>query len=195
MGRVSRGPGAVSDRCPHCLLRREDCLCADLHKMANTTPVLVVRHNLERHKPSNTVRLAALCLHNIRVVDHGQPHVPPLDMAALLAPGAALLFPDRDPWPADRPAPTQLVVVDGSWRQARKMVQSLAGLWQLPRFSLVGGPPPGRRLRTPPHPDGMSTVEALALALGVLDGPRVQEHLLDAHARFVNRVLASKGLL
>lgn len=175
------------------MLRHADCLCILLTRVQQRTHVLILRHSIERHKPSNTARLADLLLTNVVLMDHGRPGLV-LDVAPLLQPGAALLFPEGAPWPSTLAPPTQLVVVDGSWPQARKMVQKLTPLHRLPRFSLVGGPPAGKRLRTPPHPDGMSTLEALAVALGVLEGPTVRDHLLDAHARFVEQVLQSKGL-
>ena len=57
-------------------------------------------------------------------------------------------------------------------------------------------PPPApntRRLRRSPHPYGMSTVEAIAGALAVLEGEALALPLLELHELMIDRVLAARG--
>jgi DTW domain-containing protein len=79
----------------------------------------------------------------------------------------------------------RLVVPDGSWSQARRIAQH-----ELRRadVELVSLPDPGTsryRLRRKPVEGGLATLEAIAHALGALEGPEVEEHLLRAFDRFV----------
>jgi hypothetical protein len=89
------------------------------------------------------------------------------------APGAALLFPGADAIPVDAAAaapPDVLFVVDGTWPQAIKMLRANPAIAALPRISVA---PEGAgaygELRREPAPDHLSTIEAVALALGALE--------------------------
>lgn len=86
--------------------------------------------------------------------------------AVLLAPGGA----PAAPVPADAPPPL-LVAVDATWPQAEKMARANPWLDALPRISVDAGRPSGYgELRREPAPGLLSTVEAVALALGAMDG-------------------------
>lgn len=88
--------------------------------------------------------------------------------------------------------PHRLIVPDGSWRQARRMVQRIPQLDRLPRLSLPAPPPAGRRLRRPPLREGMSTLEAIARALQLLEGEEVGRPLLDLYGTHVERQLLNR---
>ncbi|CAM3145363.1 DTW domain-containing protein [Corallococcus sp. ZKHCc1 1396] len=189
----SRTPEDLAGRCERCYLPATWCLCAQVPVVPTRTELLVIRHNKEAQKSTNTARIAALALPRCRIVSYGAPGQP-FD-ASVLDDGADtwLLFPDAPE--AEGPLPQRLVVIDGSWAQARRMVQRVPGLRRLPGMRL---PPPGpdtRRLRRPPHPDGMSTLEAMAGALARLEGEDVARPLLTLHELMVERVLASRGRL
>lgn len=94
---------------------------------------------------------------------------------------------------APREPPRVVVVPDGTWSQARRMMQRIPALRRLPRLALAG-PPPGLRLRRPHRGDGMSTLEAIAGALAALGAPDEAEKLLTLHAHAVERVLRLKGM-
>jgi DTW domain-containing protein len=175
-------------RCPGCALPLAFCICAEVPRLATRTRVVIVQHAAERGKASNTARLAAAALgcalHPYAVAGA------PFDPAALDLGGAWLLFPDGPPAPPGPPPPT-LVVVDGTWQQARRMVQRLPALRALPRLRLEGVA--GERLRRPPRADGQSTLEALARALSLLGEPAAGADLLALHARFVAATRAANG--
>ncbi|MCK6549848.1 DTW domain-containing protein [Myxococcota bacterium] len=110
-------------------------------------------------------------------------------IAAFVGDGAGvwLLFPSarEEPLPPG-PLPSRLVVPDGSWRQARRIIQRVPRLGRLPRMSLP--PLPERlRLRRPPLEEGMSTLEAIARALAALEGEDRAEPLEALYALVVER--------
>jgi DTW domain-containing protein YfiP len=75
------------------------------------------------------------------------------------------------------------------------MVQRVPALRRLPGMRLPPPAPDTRRLRKPPHPDGMSTLEAMAGALARLEGEELAKPLLTLHELMIERVLASRGRL
>ena len=188
-------------RCPRCVLPPTACVCSDIPRLETRTRVVLIRHWREAHATTNTGRLAALALPRMEIHDHGAPSLPPVTAADLDLPAdptrAWLLFPPEEGHPppaADAPLPEVLVVLDGSWRHARRMVRRLEAVQALPRFS----PPPSQvvrhRLRTPTFPGGMATLEAIAQALAVLEAdPAVGQRLDDLFELFVERVRALGG--
>lgn len=155
------------ERCPRCLLQRRVCLCAAIPTVATRTRIVIVRHHLERWRSSNSGRLAHFALPNSEIVEHGgdagTAALPALD-------GAWLLFPEGEPTVrAPVPPPRQLVVLDATWSQARRMYRKLAALRGLPILRLPDGDMPAARLREAPSPGRVSTIEAIARALRLLE--------------------------
>jgi DTW domain-containing protein YfiP len=108
-------------------------------------------------------------------------------------PGTALLAPGGVPAGQARSEPPPLlVVVDATWHQAEKMARLNPWLDTLPRLSVDAGRPSGYgELRREPGPGLLSTVEAVALALGALEGePARFSPMVDAFHRVVALQLA-----
>lgn len=175
------------------------CLCAELQPLALATRVVVVSSTREVPQPTNTGRLVPLTLDGGEVrVRGGAPALRPTEFSdparrtVLLfpAPGSRELSRDE----ADR-RPVTLVVPDGTWRQARKMAVREPALARLARVHLPDGPPSRYRLRFHPDPRCLATFEAVARALGILEGREVQVQLERAFALLVERTLWSRGRL
>ena len=109
-------------RCDRCGLPGSLCLCADLPRVPTTTELVVLMHKTEIGKSSNTGRLALAVLERARRSIRGRegvaPEIPPAGRRLVLfpMPGA------RELTPSDAQAPLVLVVPDGSWSQARRMI-------------------------------------------------------------------------
>ncbi len=186
MTRRSRIPD-LAQRCPACFFRPEECLCPACLPPAQTrTRFLLLRHVSERLRPTNTARWAALALSEARLVDYGARGAL-LDEAPLALPGTCVLWPGAAA-PLAAP-PRQVVVVDASWSQARRMLQRIPALRELPRLSLPAPPEGSLRLREPPVADGMSTLEAVARTLELLGEPAAAAKLDRIHALSVERGL------
>lgn len=182
----------VSSRCGRCRYRRELCLCPDIPRVDTRTRFLVLRHALETWKPSNTGRLVALALPNSALHPVGERDVP-LPEAELAAPGTWLLYPEGPPPPTGAPPPARLVVLDGSWPQARRMAQRIPALRALPRLALPP-PPPRPRMRRSSRPAAMATLEAVARAVALLEGEPLAEPLERLYALAVARAGAGARL-
>ena len=157
--------------------------------IATQTRVVIVRHHLEVHRASNTGRLAHQALTNSELIDHGgatgSARLPALD-------GAWLLFPEGPVTEAIvGEAPRALVVLDATWSQARRMFRKLEGLRGLPLLRLPDAPMPSARLRESPAPGRVSTIEAIARALRMLEGDAVAAPLEQLFALAVARAAQS----
>ncbi len=190
----SRTLDHLPGRCPRCWIRLEHCLCAEVPQVPARTEVLVVRHVRESEKSTSTARVAALALKSLRFVDFGDDPARAETELAPLIHGAALLFP-AEGGPQARPEEVrQLVVLDGTWRQTRRMLKKLPSLAPLPRLVLPPKPEAPLRLRESPTPEGRSTLEALADALELLEGPQVSDPLHRLHELMVERVFRARGV-
>ena len=189
-------------RCEACGLHVPLCLCASISPLITRARVLVVMHRKEALKSSNTGRLIPLLMPNSEVRERGHKHQP-LSTEGLVDPErrVVLLYPAEDAevldaaWCAADPRPVTLVVPDGNWKQASKVVSREPGFRGLPRVTLAPGGPSNYRLRSHPDPARICTLEAVARALGVIEGPEAQaqlEHLLTV---FVERTLWTRGTL
>lgn len=192
--------GLAPHRCPGCRLLTAACFCDLIPRVETRTRVVLVLHRVEADKPSNTGQVALRCLPNSSVVMHG------VLGQAVAAPDWAehgdpvLLFPHRDARPlaafCGGPRPSTLIVLDGTWKQAQRMRRRVAGLAALP-CALVSREAPSRyRLRRTIDPRRLSTMEAIAEALGVLEGsegPATREVLLRTFEVMVERSLRGRG--
>jgi DTW domain-containing protein YfiP len=195
-----RGRTGASHRCGQCGLHLRLCLCAEAEPLELATRVVVVSSTRELSQPTNTGRLVPLALLGSEVRARGQE----LGCAGGGCDAAPerrtwLLFPapdSRELVPADAGGPpVTLVVPDGTWRAARRMAAREPALARLPRVRLPDGPPSRYRLRSHPDPRCLATFEAVARALGILEGRAVGERLMRLFTLFVERTLFARGRL
>ncbi len=184
---LDRSPPVTSPppRCPRCLFPAWLCLCAEARRIATPVRFVLLRHASEIPRLTGTARWAALALEGAQVLDYGVPGRP-LDPAPLSAPGPWLLYPSPHPPAAPAAPPRRIVVPDGTWAQARRMIQRVPALRALPRLA-VAPRAAGLRIRRPPQ-GGMSTIEAIAAALELLGHAAAAERLQALHAEGVARV-------
>lgn len=169
----------------------------------NATPVRVLQHPAEAHHHLNTARWVLAGLRHAIVIaakdfTPGDWTVPGYEPVLLFpgepaqaaahstAPSAALppqSAQHKEAGGHESPsAPTSrrsLVVIDGTWRQANAILREHPALLGLPRLALTTINQSAYRLRKSPRVDGVSTVEAVALALDILDAPTQHDALLQ----------------
>jgi DTW domain-containing protein YfiP len=182
--------------CPRCLRPHSHCLCTLIPSLDSRTRVLLLQHPSEVNHALNTARLAALGLNNAELIV-GEVFE---DLPALLnQPGyrARLLFPADDAQAiqayAENDEPLLLVVPDGTWRKARKLLHLNPLLAALPRVTLAAGAVTRYRLRKAPRPGALSTVEAIVQALQTLEAPVSFEPLLRPFEALIEGQIAAMG--
>jgi DTW domain-containing protein YfiP len=114
--------------------------------------------------------------------------------AVCARPGTAVLFPTEDALDADsiEVPPETLVVIDGTWSNARKVVINCPLLSKLPRVAFRPDAPSRYRIRAEPDDAFVSTIEATAIVLEKLErAPGRFRPILTAFDAMVDRIRTS----
>ncbi|HDS1683736.1 TPA: DTW domain-containing protein [Pseudomonas putida] len=183
--------------CERCQRPLAHCLCPLIPALDSRTRVLLLQHPSETGHALNTARLAALGLVNaeLRV---GEVFA---DLDELLAtPGyrPVLLFPGEQAqalaaYGETDDRPLLLIVPDGTWRKARKLLYLNPLLDALPRVTLAEVAPSRYRLRKAPEPGAVSTIEAVVQALNVLEQPARFDELLRPFEALIEGQIRAMG--
>lgn len=158
----------------------------------------------------NTGRLAVLGLQNSQLLV-GECF-PELEAMITAAPQAWLLFPGAQAQPPQplRPvcesllsvheaghgaacAAPLLIVPDGTWRKARKIVQANPVLHHLPRVCLDGGEPSRYRVRKTTEPNAVATIEAIVRTLSMLEPDKDFSAVLAPFERLIAQQISAMG--
>jgi DTW domain-containing protein YfiP len=192
-------------------MHRSLCICALLPRIETRTRLVLVLHQLEANKPTNTGLMAARCLPNSAVVYRGRAPgddaefplprgvTPPAPATIPATDGVQrlILFPHPSATPltdwGGRREPIELIVPDGTWRQAARTRAKLApDPGAIPCVSLPAADN-RRRMRAAIKPGRLATLEAVAHALGILEGPEVEAELLRVYRIMTERTLWTNG--
>ncbi|WP_394562048.1 tRNA-uridine aminocarboxypropyltransferase [Aquipseudomonas alcaligenes] len=153
-------------RCERCTRPQTHCLCHLIPCLESHTRVLILQHPDEVGHALNTARLAALGLANAELIvgeNFADLQLDPAYHACLLFPGDAA---QSLPLTVESDGrPLLLVVPDGTWRKARKLLHLNPQLAALPRVCLPEGLQSRYRLRKAPGEGALATIEAIAYAL------------------------------
>jgi DTW domain-containing protein len=159
--------------CARCRRPLVVCFCSYLHTLITRTRVLLLQHPRERRMGVGTARLAHLALPNSSLLV-GVDFSDDPQVASVLADAAPayVLFPgagaaDVADLPRDRAL--TLVVLDGTWAHARKLLTRNPALAALPRAAFTPARKSGYRIRRQPADHCVSTIEALAEVLAVIE--------------------------
>jgi DTW domain-containing protein YfiP len=181
-------------RCGGCQLPLAACACALLPQLETRTPLLLFQHAIDARRPSNTGNLVLRLLPSVRRVLHGAKDdagsVPVLDPALR----RLVLDPSGRPLQReDAQQPFALLLADGTWHQARHMHQRIAALREAEPVSLPPRANANPTLRRRPSPERLSTCEAVAYALGILESPTLEAQIMDALALVTKRWLGYRS--
>ncbi|QPI64735.1 tRNA-uridine aminocarboxypropyltransferase [Vreelandella venusta] len=172
--REFKARGSFVTRCEGCNLPELNCLCPYQVKADSTAQVWLLTHSIEHFKPTNTGRLIGDVLTQTRVFTWYRT-APDEELAALLEdPRYApfVIFPDDQPDYADRVVDIKavhavkqqgripvFVILDGTWRQARRMFRKSPYLDALPVLPLRTERETRYRLRKPASKAHLCTAE------------------------------------
>ncbi len=188
--------------CPICFLHLQLCICHLIPKLELKTRLCLVIHAKELKRTTNTGRLALQALNNSEMQVRGDG-IEPLDLSPLLkGPYRTLLFyPSEDAvdltpeFLATDPRPVQLIVPDGNWRQASKVHYRHKELAGIPRVMISTPNLSPHHLRAETTPEGMATLQAIAEAMGVIEGAEVKDKLMSLYQAKLTATLVGRGQL
>jgi DTW domain-containing protein YfiP len=185
------------NRCVRCMMHMSLCVCSLFRPIETRTRLVLVIHRAEIRKPTNTGHLATASLVNSEIHVRGREGEPSQPIRCGEGTQPLLLFPHDGEAEVLRPTdrPVTLIVPDGNWRQASKVRARVPGLRDVPCVTLPPGPPSIYRLRSEAHPHGLATVEAIARAMDILEGPHVREALEHVFRAMVERTLWVRGAI
>ena len=184
-------------RCKGCGLYKGICICRHIVKNSLSTRLTLLIHSMELRKVSNTGRLARLCLENSAMFIRGKKGIVWNENEIL--PGGyehRILFPNANQvlTPDMRlinGKPINLIVPDGNWHQAKRMIISEPYLQKIKRVKLVPRPSVHHYVRKAAAPGKVSTLEAVARAYGLLENTEIQnqlENVLTAMNEKLNKI-------
>ena len=136
---VARGSGVV--RCKSCYLPEEVCICAYRQCLPANCQFWLLTHRYEVYKPTNTGRLIEDCVQGTRIFEWSrtEPSQELLDALADPAYAPMIVFPAADDYQermvSANPQPDRIpvfIILDGTWRQARRMFRHGRYLQDLP---------------------------------------------------------------
>jgi DTW domain-containing protein YfiP len=172
------------------------CYCDAVERLETRTRVVILQHPRERHVRINTARIARLALTNATLHEGIDFSADAEVLAALADPArpAALLFPGEQSVDVRAEPPSgaiTLVVLDGTWWQATKLLKANPVLQALPRYAIAPEHLSRYRIRKQPADHCLATIEVLAEVLGVLEGDAERmQRLLAPFDAMVEKQLA-----
>ena len=184
--------------CLRCTRPQNHCLCALIPYLDSRTRILLLQHSSEVKHPLNTARLAMLGLRNATLLVGETFDTLPILLAQEHY-QACLLFPGETAQQLvqnhthNDAKPLLLVVPDGTWRKARKILHMNPVLATLPRVTLPTGLVSRYRLRKASAEGAVSTLEAIVCALNILEAPCNFDALLRPFEALINGQIAAMG--
>lgn len=162
--------------CSRCNYPEVRCLCRYLKAMEHNTTITIIQCDKEGANAKNTAKLLPLVSNKIKIITEQDVVNGSLYNDLLKThQRTAVLF------PSDRAKPIyehvkqnqtidHLIVIDGTWRKAKKLFFSLPWLNELKHVTLSEGYTSQYAIRKTSIDNGLSTLEAIAYALEENEG-------------------------
>lgn len=166
-------------------------------KLKLRTKVTLVVHAKELKRTTNTGRLALQALVNSEMRVRGEGREA-LNLSDLLSDEfeSLLFYPSEDALELGSfvvgRRPIQLIVPDGNWRQAGKVHLRHPELRSVQRVKITIPNLAAEHLRKEHFSEGMSTLEAIAKALAILEGEAVGEEMMALYAAKLSATLLGR---
>jgi DTW domain-containing protein YfiP len=183
--------------CTRCNSPLNRCLCHTITAIENHWPVHILQHSNESNHPLGTAKIAQLslsqCELNISKITADHERV----IDTILAAQPILIFPSAssialESINTDKSRP--IIFLDATWRKAKRMYLESELLQSLPTAHLPVNRLPAYKIRKSPSEQALSTVEAIAETLTVLeDNAEKYQPLLTSMNWMIERQIALMG--
>lgn len=186
-------------RCPLCKIKDDFCFCNKVKTLDTKTFVSLIIHQREIHLSTNTGFLAGRVLNNSQILYRGVRDGPCFNNRLIKDEFTPLyLFPDETSVVLTKDylkslnSKVHLIVPDGNWRQAKKFKRRIPELEKVQSVTLPPGPPSEYYLRRQSKLENVCTYEAIARAIGVLEGINAEKQMTEVFKIMVEQFLKSK---
>lgn len=199
---MSKRRSHPENRCIKCQVNEKLCFCEKILNCDNRSTVSVVMHFREEFLTSNSSYLGNFSLNNFSIHTRGRKEHE-LSEKDIIHPDChqLILFPDKDSVELTSQyldkidKPIQLIVPDGTWKQAKRIRRRVSFLKDIPSVKVTTPYSSRYFLRKQANEFGMGTYEAIALALGLIDNMDVQKRMLDNFDIMVHAHLLSRNYI
>lgn len=173
--------------CERCLFTPSTCICGAIKRLTNKVSVVILQHPSEEKIAKNTAKLLNLSLTDCKIIK-GENNTDFAMLNSLPVKSTVLLYPNEHATNLDdtNPKPvlsniTHLIVIDGTWKKAYKILQLTPLLTKFKTVSFKQLPQNRYAIRKAPRADSLSTLEAVAHSLLLIEqlNPAPLYNLLD----------------
>ncbi len=196
------GRGASVERCESCFLRVDKCICELQSAVPAQVEFCLLTHNDEIYKPSNTGRLIRDSIAGTRRFIWHRKEADPELLALIQNPqvNAYIVFPPGDDYSermtgfsSQSGKRSVFIVLDGTWRQARRMFRLSEYLQGLAVISLKSVPVSRYGLRKAIHDNQLCTAEVAIALLDEIGDQAASVHLQSYFDTFTARYLETRS--
>ena len=161
--------------CTECDFLKTRCLCDTLKVIPNNVHLIVLQHPSETKHPLNTVRIMKKSFKEMTIII-GEDFSSEIRLNTLLSEpnnSCALLYPGVNAITLNNSEAnkkiTHLILLDGTWRKAKKIFMLSKNLHSLPSIKLSLLTSSDYRIRKAPSDQSLSTLEAATRALAYIE--------------------------
>ena len=190
----------IDKRCLGCRINNNLCVCEYIHPVESQNLISLVVHVNELKLTSNTPYFVNKLLPNqANIYIRGRVNEV-FDAAPIMErPGYPIfLYPTEDAIVLDEdfkqkfPGPYHLIVPDGNWHQARRVKKREEAFKPVQSVKLPEGIVGEYLLRRAPQPEWLSTFEAVAHALGILERVDLKNHMITFFRHWVKTTIQNR---
>jgi len=194
--------GGKMNRCEQCLIAKHYCICDDAEQAECGAAVCLLMYHNESFKPSNTGRLIAEIIPDNHAFRWDRTDPDPELLALINDPQyqPMVVFPAEDV--EQGRAVTEVntvqgkkplfIFLDGTWREAKKMIRKSPYLDNLPVLSVTTDKLSDYRLRVAPHAHQLGTAEVGIMVLALAGETEASNKLENHFIKFRDAYLLGK---
>jgi DTW domain-containing protein YfiP len=194
--------GGKMDRCERCLIAKHYCICENVEQANCDAAVCLLMYHNESFKPSNTGRLIAEIVPDNYAFRWDRTDPDPKLLALLSDPQyiPMVIFPAEDVEPGRAVNTVSqstgkkplFIFLDGTWREAKKMIRKSHYLDALPVLSITADKLSDYRLRIAPHAHQLGTAEVAIMVLALANEQDAADKLAHHFMKFRDAYLLGK---
>ena len=191
----------IKDRCPNCRINNNLCVCHILIPFEIKSTISLIVHVNELKLTSNSAQFIQKMLpQNAETFIRGQVYNNFEPSGIVKREGRPLfLYPHDDAvelnedFKTKYPGPYHIIIPDGNWHQARRVRKREAAFKEMMAVKLPEGILGEYKLRRALQPEWLSTYEAVAHTLGILEGKEITEKLMEFFRVWVKTTLYNRS--